>query len=298
MTAAAENRLLPDYDSPRMLKKFLEANRLAMRKKFGQNFLVSPAARAKLLDALDISDGQSVWEVGPGLGAMTNGLLARGARVTAFEVDRGFLNVLALLFAPETAAGRLACVPGDVLKTWKPTLDAQGMPARFFGNLPYNIAATLIAGTVVAGIRFPLAVVTVQKEVACRMCAEPGSKAYSAFSVLCRWAYAVTPALNIARAGFYPQPSVDSCAVRLVPAANFPACSSPRRFIALVRALFASRRKTVRNNLLPFLDSAAATEAALAAAGIAPGSRAETLPVGVLLRLSDVCGEETHESAC
>ena len=88
----------PDYDSPASLKTFLEENGMAMQKKFGQNFLINSNARTRLIDELDINENSSVWEVGPGLGAMTDEILARDAKLTVFEIDRGFANCISSFF--------------------------------------------------------------------------------------------------------------------------------------------------------------------------------------------------------
>ena len=84
----------PDYNSPTELKNFLESKGMSMQKKFGQNFLINAQARKKIIDALDIDETSKVWEVGPGLGAMTAEILSRGAELTVFEIDRGFISIL------------------------------------------------------------------------------------------------------------------------------------------------------------------------------------------------------------
>ncbi|MDE5798147.1 MAG: 16S rRNA (adenine(1518)-N(6)/adenine(1519)-N(6))-dimethyltransferase, partial [Treponemataceae bacterium] len=173
------------------------------------------------------------------------------------------------------------------LKTWKPYADAQGLPDCFFGNLPYNIAAAIIGDTITAGIHFERCVVTVQKEVGQRMVAKPGTEDYSSFSVLCQWAYDVRTVLDLAGGNFWPKPNVVSRAVLLTKKADFPRCKNPRGFMRLLRALFAARRKTVRNNLLPFVSGGDCVDAALRQAGIAPTARAESLTIEQMLALSD-----------
>ena len=287
---------IPDYNSPAELSAFLESKGMAMQKKFGQNFLVNESARKKIAAALQIKEGDSVWEVGPGLGAMTKELLAFGARVTAFEIDRGFSACLSEFFADEAAAGSFNLVQGDVLKTWKAALKERDEPKYFFGNLPYNIAAELVAQTIEAGIRFEKCAFTVQKEVALRMAAKEGSADYSSFSVLCRWAYDVKAICDLGPANFWPRPNVDSRAVLFSKKENFPACQNPILFAKTQRAMFSSRRKTVKNNLQKFLPSLGAggelaqkdaADRLLEMAGISATARAEALPLESLLRLSD-----------
>jgi len=256
---------------------------LGMQKKFGQNFLVNRDARRRLADALEAPRDSQVWEVGPGLGAMTAELLGRTLRVRAFEIDRGFASILRDLFGQDS---RFALVEGDVLKTW-PAAGQEGKPDYFFGNLPYNIAATLVADFIEADFFFKRAVVTVQKEVAVRMAARPGTEAYSSFSVLCASAYVTVPIMTLKGGSFYPVPKVDSQAVRMDLRSDRDPSAYPRLFRPLVRALFASRRKTVRNNLLPF------------AASLWKGQsdKLEGL-VGTVLEQSGVKKEERAERLC
>lgn len=283
---------LPDYNSPAALNAFLDERGMAMQKKFGQNFLINEAARKKVAAALGIQKGDSVWEVGPGLGSMTKELLDLGARVTVFEIDRGFSSCLEQFFSDEAAAGNFELVQGDVLKTLKPRLQAQGVPKFFFGNLPYNIAATLIADTIESGFRFQKCAFTVQKEVALRMAAKEDSQDYSSFSVLCQWAYDVKTICDLGKANFWPRPNVESRAVLFCQKEDFPACQNPALFAKMQRALFSSRRKTVKNNLQKFLPSCGAAGALLAdqvldKAGLSTNVRAEALSVRQLLLLSD-----------
>lgn len=276
-----------DYNSPQALKAFLERSNMAMQKKFGQNFLVNGQIRTRLADALEIDGASSVWEIGPGLGAMTKEILARGARLTAFEIDRGFIAALRRLFPEQEASGQLKIVEGDVLKNWRRVLKADGAPQRLFGNLPYNIAAAVLCDTIEEGARFDRCVVTVQKEVAARMAAAASTESYSSFSVLCQWGYDVTPLFDLAGGNFWPRPNVESRSVLMERKAAFPRCENPVLFIKMQRALFSSRRKNIRNNLSAFLRGRADTERLLHAAGIPPTARAESLSIEEMLRLSD-----------
>lgn len=282
----------PDYNSPSALKEILDANGFSMQKKFGQNFLVNGDARRRIADALALCPGTRVWEVGPGLGAMTSEILARGADLTAFEIDRGFISLIQRYFSDYAELGRFRIVEGDVLRTWRACCERGGIPDRFFGNLPYNIAAAIIADTIEAGVRFERCVVTVQKEVAQRMTASPGSADYSSFSVLCGWAYDVSPLQDLSGGCFWPRPNVDSRAVVMTRRDGFPGCSNPSLFIKTQRALFMSRRKTVRNNLTAFLHDGDLCLDVLGRAGVDPMCRAEVLGPEEMLRLSDVINDD------
>ena len=281
----------PDYNSPAELKQVLDTNGFSMQKKFGQNFLINEDARKKLIDTLDISEDSTVWEVGPGLGAMTSEILGRGADLTVFEIDRGFASLIKQFFEDYSDKNKFRIVEGDVLKTWKKQLDEKGQPSRFFGNLPYNIAATIIADTIENNIRFDKCVFTVQKEVALRMAAKPGSDDYSSFSVLCQWAYDVKPVIDLTGGNFWPKPNVDSRAVLMTKKESWPGCDNPKLFVKINRALFSSRRKTVRNNLSVFLKNNDLAVKYLTDAGIDIMKRAEVLTIPELLKLANVVNE-------
>lgn len=281
----------PDYNSPAALKTFMEENGMAMQKKFGQNFLTNEKARVKIIDELDINENSTVWEVGPGLGSMTSEILKRGADLTVFEIDRGFISFLHKFFAEYEAKGKFRIIEGDVLKNWKKVHEEKGTPDRFFGNLPYNIAATLIADTIENNVRFEKAVFTVQKEVALRAAAKPGSDDYSSFSILCQWAYDIKPVMDLNGNNFWPKPNVDSRAFEMNIKSDFPCCKNPMLFMKVQRALFSSRRKNIRNNLTGYLSNGELAEKALAQAGLDPKLRAETLPASSILLLSDILND-------
>lgn len=283
----------PDYNSSAALKQILDANGFSMQKKFGQNFLINADARTKLIDSLEIDDSSTVWEIGPGLGAMTSEILERGADLTVFEIDRGFASLISQFFNDYNKKNKFRIVEGDVLKTWKKQLESAGQPSRLFGNLPYNIAATIIADTIENNIRFDKCVFTVQKEVALRMTAKPDTDDYSSFSVLCQWAYDVKPLMDLSGANFWPKPNVDSRAVVMTKKEDFPGCKSPATFVKMQRALFSSRRKTVRNNLSGFLKNNDLAVECLNEAGIDIMKRAEVLSIPELLKLSDIIFEKT-----
>ena len=276
----------PDYNSPTELKEFLSANGMAMQKKFGQNFMVNPSARTRIVDMLELNEGSKVWEVGPGLGCMTEEILNRGAVLKAFEIDRGFISMLHGFFEEEEKSGRFSIVEGDVLKKWRRELSDGCSELKLFGNLPYNIAATFIADTIAKGFAFSSCVFTVQKEVTERICAGPGSKNYSAFSVLCQWKYDVSQGLELSAGNFWPRPNVASQAVLMKRKENPLECSEPDRFVSLVHALFSSRRKTVMNNIKSVLPQGLSAEEVLKDAGISPMERAENLSVGDFILLS------------
>lgn len=276
----------PDYNSPQALKLFMEEQNMAMQKKFGQNFLINENARKKLIDFLDVKEGTTVWEVGPGLGSMTSELLERGSNLTVFEIDHGFARLLPQFFEKYVADKKFSLVEGDVLKTWNNEVQKKGVPERFFGNLPYNVAATIIADTINKGIRFEKCVFTIQKEVALRMTAQCGSEDYSSFSVLCQWAYDIKNVVDLAGGNFWPKPNVLSRGVLFTKKEDFPRCQNPELFMKMLRGLFALRRKTVKNNLSKIFPLEVCLEA-FEKSGISFQERAENLDLEKLLLLSD-----------
>jgi 16S rRNA (adenine1518-N6/adenine1519-N6)-dimethyltransferase len=277
-----------NYNSAAALRAFLEARNLGMRKKFGQNFLINPGIRRALVEALRAEPESELWEIGPGLGAMTSLLLEKGLIVRAFEIDEGFAGALRELFADDQG---FTLVQGDVMKTW-PT----AAPAPFLlGNLPYNIAAALLGDFIEQGRFFKRMVVTVQREVALRMAALPGSADYSSFSLLCASAYTVKPLMLIRPASFYPRPNVDSQGVLLERRTDVG--PFPPLFYPLIRGLFASRRKMIKNNLVHFLasrrngarvSSQELAMEALGASGIDGDLRAENLALEGFVALAKI----------
>jgi 16S rRNA (adenine1518-N6/adenine1519-N6)-dimethyltransferase len=258
-----------------------------MQKRFGQNFLVNPSARINLINRLNVEKGDEVWEIGAGLGAMTALLLERGARVRAFEVDRGFCAVLKELFADEAG---FVLVEGDVLETWTEERARSAAAPLLLGNLPYNIGARVLGGFIEGGFFFRRILVTVQREVARRIAAKPADKDYSSLSALASRHYHTKLLSVLKGASFFPAPRVESQAVLLELKEGSADGEDPAEFASVVRALFSSRRKTVKNNLAAFLKAPACdAAAALQACGIAPDERAERLTPDDFARLTLFC---------
>ena len=217
---------------------------------------------------------------------MTEEILGRGAKLKVFEIDRGFVTLIRQFFADREPSGQFSIVEGDVLKKWMNEIPDGSENLKLFGNLPYNIAATFIADTISRGFTFERCVFTVQKEVAERICAGPGSKNYSAFSVLCQWKYDVSRGLELAPGNFWPRPNVSSQAVLMKKKENPLECSDPKLFVNLVHALFSSRRKTIQNNIRSILPKSVNAEDIFGQAGMSGGERAENLSVGDFMLLS------------
>ncbi len=238
----------PNYDSPTSIKAFLEREGLWVTKRFGQNFLIDRSVRGRIVDALAVEPGMRVWEIGPGIGAMTALILEKRAHLTVFEIDHGFVRTLESLY---NSCGDFSVVSGDMLKTWHAQTER---PDRIFGNLPYNAAFAIIADLLEQNCVPERMVFTLQKEAARRMVARPGTKDYSSFSVLCASVCDVRILFDIGASSFWPQPRVTSSVVQLVPATSPVPAELRKGFSDFVRAAFALRRKTLRNSLRGWLN--------------------------------------------
>lgn len=276
-----------NHNSPAEIRAELERRKLEPKKRWGQNFMVNPRTRRKLVDTLAIGDGHTVWEVGPGLGALTAELVPHCARLILFEIDHGMIRHL-----EEELAGHehVHIVAGDFLRTWQQARADRGAPDRVVGNLPYRSASAIIAALVESGMLPAHAVFTVQKELADRIVAPAGSRNYSSFSVLCQCLSEVNSYGELAPGTFYPAPEVTSAVIGLRPGGAARGVRNRDVLFALIRAAFQARRKTLRNNLLAqggFGLSKADLLDAVEAAGVDPGCRAEELPAATVTRLAN-----------
>lgn len=263
-----------NYDSQKEIIAVLKERNLSPTKKFGQNFMISRAAREKVLSYVDIKEGDSVWEIGGGLGAMTSMALEKvgqSGHLTVFEIDRGYIDFLNEQFGFHTG---FRVVAGDMVKTWKAVAEQSGKPDVIFGNLPYNSASAMITQLIEGDCLAPRMVFTVQKEMGQRITAKPGSADYSSFSVFCQLACDVVYQGDLKSGSFYPVPDVVSGIVTFTPKPGFRESATPQ-VLRAIREMFASRRKTLLNNLRPYgVDK---VQAACQSLGIDIGTRAETL---------------------
>ena len=268
------------------------------RKRFGQHFL-ERAWVEKLARAIAPDRADTFLEIGPGRGALTRPLADAAGRILAFEIDRDLAAALAA--AP---LENLAVVDGDFLDLTAAALDealarpglsgADRSGLRVAGNLPYNVASPILFKLVElyrAGFAFEDATVMLQREVADRLLAKPGTREYGVLSVLIRHAARVERLLALPPGAFRPAPNVDSALVRLWFHPDEPPVRNRFEFEALVQAVFTRRRKTLANALFAYRPAdKASIEAALGRAGIAGSRRPETLDVSDFVRLSDAFG--------
>lgn len=255
------------------------------RKRFGQHFL-EPAWVQKVVRAIDPQPDETFVEIGPGRGALTRPLLGKARAVVAFEIDRDLASALAASGEPH-----LRVVEGDFLESrWLDTHQLES-PLRVAGNLPYNVASPVLfrlAELHASGVAFADATLMVQREIADRLIAEPGTREYGVLSILIRHVADVQRVLALPAGAFRPAPKVQSALVRVRFHAPNPPVNDEATFTAIVRAIFTRRRKTLANALLAFPPAGGIGAAAvLGRAGIDGGRRPETLSVPELVRLAD-----------
>ena len=218
------------------------------RKRFGQHFLTDRGIIEDIVDAIAPAAGQSMVEIGPGLGAMTQPLVERLGHLTVIELDRD----LAVLLRKKT---ELTVIESDVLRVDFRALAKAGTPKlRIVGNLPYNISTPILfhlldVADVVQDQHFML-----QKEVIDRMVAKPSTSDYSRLSVMLQWRYEMENVLFVPPQSFDPPPRVDSAIVRMLPHAS-PEVLDVKLFSELVRVAFSQRRKLLRHSLGKWLEA-------------------------------------------
>ncbi len=276
-----------NHNSPAAVRAALNERNVEPKKRWGQNFMINPRTRRKLADTLEIGDGDTVWEIGPGLGALTAELESRCTRLFLFEIDHGLIRHLQEEFADHP---QITVVAGDFLRTWRQVRRNHGAPDRIIGNLPYRCASAIIAALLEANALAATCVFTVQKELADRIVAQPGSRNYSSFSVLCQCLSEVHGHGELAPGTFYPAPEVTSAVIGLRPGGRARSVRSKAVLFTLIRTAFQARRKTLRNNLLAqggFGMSKGDMLDAVEDAGVDPGCRAEELTPATVVRLSN-----------
>lgn len=258
-------------DSP---KDILRRHGLKPKHSWGQNFLGDAEALEAIAEAMDLSPGEPVVELGPGLGHLTRFLAATGAQVTAVERDRDMVAVLEKEAIPgvKVVSGNAATVN---------FAEVAGVArVAVVGNLPYHLTSSILFQLLEQHTQVSRAVFTLQKEVVVRLAATPGNRDYGLLTVLLGLYFDCENLFTLPAHHFHPPPKVDSAVLRLT---SLPtpraAVTSDERFIRLVKAGFAHRRKTLINSLKsdPGLGTPAQLNEALVQAGIAPTRRAETL---------------------
>ncbi len=277
---------LTDY---RDITALLQRHGFRFSKSMGQNFLTAAWVPQQIAAESGITAADGALEIGPGVGCLTAELAKTAGRVTAIELDERLRDVLG-----ETLADfdNVSVVFADALKADLPAICAETLgerPWKVCANLPYNVTTPLITAFLEAGC-FESVTVMIQKEVAQRLCAAPGTGEYGAFSVLVQWYAEPKLLFDVPPHCFVPQPKVTSAVVRMARRAAPPASVDDEKlFFRTVRAAFAQRRKTLSNALRSAFSELdrAAIESAMEETGFPPAVRGETLSIAQFAALSN-----------
>lgn len=238
-----------DLCNPKEIKELLGRHGFRFSKQMGQNFLIQSWVPRQTAEASGAGPGVGVLEIGPGIGPLTDQLAQLGATVAAVELDRALLPILA-----ETLSGRnnVEIISGDILKTDIPALCQEkfpGLPVVACANLPYNITTPVITALLRSGC-FRQVTVMIQREVAQRICAQPGTAAYGAFTLLCQYYGDSEILYDVPPDCFLPAPKVTSSVIRMTIRGRPPVpVDDEDLFFQVVRAAFGQRRKTLTNVL-------------------------------------------------
>jgi len=264
------------------LKAALRTRGLRLTKRLGQHHLIDARVIQRLVDSCQLSRQDTVIDVGAGLGALTEPLAQRAGEVLAVEVDPGMASLLTERMRGHPNV-RVLCE--DILAfAWE-----RAPRATVVGAIPYVITSPLLVSLCEHRARIPAAWLLLQREVAQRLVAQPGTKSYGRLSVLCQFSWRVSEILRVPRQAFFPQPQVDSAWVQLRPWPRPPvALHDEARFFALVKAAFAQRRKTLKNCLVSSGQlSRSQVEALFVQQGLAAGTRGEQLSLEQFADLSN-----------
>jgi 16S rRNA (adenine1518-N6/adenine1519-N6)-dimethyltransferase len=281
-----------DVATPKNTRNLIKKHGIVLKKSLGQNFLIDQNILSKIVSAAELSEDKGAIEIGPGIGALTQQLAKSAGRVLAIEIDQRLLPILAETLEPYPHA---SVVHGDVLKLDLPELFRQHFAGAagvsVVANLPYYITTPIIMKLLEEKLPLENIVVMIQKEVAERMSARPGTKDYGSLSIAVQFYCEAELVTIVPRTVFVPQPNVDSAVIRLRVRKTPPVhVQDEDFFFEVVRASFVQRRKTIYNNLQTrFFTKETKTEleALLRDCGIDPVRRGETLSMEEYARLAD-----------
>jgi len=271
----------PTLLGPAEIRDLAELLDLQPTKKLGQNFVIDANTVRRIVKASGLTAGESVVEVGPGLGSLTLGILEAGASVVAVEIDNRLAGQLPKTVELMQPDADLTVILQDAMTV----TELPGDPTALVANLPYNISVPVLLHFIELFPGIDKALVMVQAEVGQRIAAEPGSKIYGSPSLKAAWYGRWSTAGMVSRQVFWPVPNVDSILVRFARAEQ-PGTEEERvATFALIDAAFQQRRKMLRQSLSVVLGDSAAASARLEAAGVAPTARGEELTVLDFLRI-------------
>lgn len=282
-----------DIATPVRTKEILEKYGFSFKKSLGQNFLIDPNILRNIVSHANLTENSGAIEVGPGIGALTEHLAREAKKVVSFEIDQRLLPVLEDTLSPYD---NVKIVHSDILKADVAQVIEEEMPGiediMVVANLPYYVTTPILMKLL--NDRLPIRgfVVMMQKEVADRITAKPGTKAYGSLSIAIQYYVTAEIAMVVPKTVFMPQPNVDSAVIRLIKHENPPVKVIDEDFLFEVsRASFAQRRKTILNNLQNGLVNGKQNKElilqALEKAGIEPSRRGETLSIQEFGKLAD-----------
>ncbi len=265
-------------------REILNTYNLRAKKNFGQNFLVDSSVTARI--ASNLREDSVVIEVGPGIGSLTEELARRVQHVRSYEIDERLLPVLedTLQEYKNVEIVLQDFMEADIENDLKPLVEKY-KHIEFAANLPYYITTPVLFKIFESSIPFEKIVVMIQKEVADRFSAVPGTKEYGALSVESQYLYDVKKLFNVPRTAFNPAPNVDSAIVSFTVHEKNKSIDNEEKFFELVKACFKQRRKTLYNNLREYFDSSDLAKEVLAKAEIVLETRAEMLNLDEYIRL-------------
>ena len=276
--------------APSTIKDIKERYGFKLSKSLGQNFLTDKNIIDRIIESAEIGPDDLVIEIGPGIGVITREAAETAKKVIAVEIDK---NLIPILKETLSDVDNVEIVNQDILKTdVNQLIENQGdsvSGVKIIGNLPYYITTPIIMKLLEDGVKANSITVMMQKEVADRIKAFPGSKAYGALSVAVQYYCTVEAVVNVPKEVFVPQPKVDSTVLRLNIREEAPVKLLNREiFFRCVKAGFGQRRKTLLNSLMGIEGiTKEGVKAALEAAGIDPSRRAETLDLEEFAKLSN-----------
>lgn len=235
--------------NPSEIKDLLERHSFRFSKSLGQNFLIESWVPERIAASSGADEGSGILEIGPGIGCLTSQLSKRAASVCAVELDPDLPDILAESLAD---CPNVTIIPGDIMKTDLQALVEErfaGLTPRVCANLPYNITTPVLSRLLESGL-FESVTVMIQREVAHRLCAKPGTADYGAFSLFVQYYSDPVCLFDVSPGCFMPAPKVTSTVVRMDKRACPPAeVKNPKLFFRVVKAAFAQRRKTLVNGL-------------------------------------------------
>lgn len=264
------------------------------KKNLGQNFLVDQTAILGIVEAAGIKKNDQVIEIGPGIGSLTEQLLLAGAKVFAYEVDDSLptilQNELPKKIDDQPLASRFKILLKDVLKAnFKEDIGDFfdfTKPIKVVANLPYYITTPIIFALAESDLHFTSLTLMMQKEVAERLEAKPGSKDYGPLTISVQTEMKVKLALQVGRNSFMPRPKVDSSVVVLTPLKEKPAIEDRKHFIWVVKMCFSQRRKTLNNNLKSLLPDKTKRDELITELGVEPRIRPEDLTIEQFIKIA------------